>query len=254
MGVGHTHALHVDRDSPVHRLPGEVKVVATIGFVVAVAITPREAVPAFAIYLGLVAIGVALARIPIRFMLLRLAGVLPFVIFAFFLPFISGGPTTELLWFTVSVEGVSAMFGIIAKAGLGASASILLVATTEVPGVLRGLSKVGMPSLLVSIAGFMIRYVELVVDELHRVRVAMASRGFRPRWLKHTGPIAAALGSLFVRSYERGERVHQAMVSRGFTGTMPVLVAEQVRTTDWVAAMVLPAIAIAVAIGSLVVW
>ncbi|HRE03653.1 MAG TPA: CbiQ family ECF transporter T component, partial [Ilumatobacteraceae bacterium] len=44
-----------------------------------------------------------------------------------------------------------------------------------------------------------------------------------PRWLWQARPIAASLGTLFVRSYEHGERVHLAMLSRGFTGSMPSL-------------------------------
>jgi cobalt/nickel transport system permease protein len=53
------------------------------------------------------------------------------------------------------------------------------------------------------------------------MRIARISRGHDPRFLWQVGATARGIGALFVRSYERGERVHLAMVSRGWTGTMP---------------------------------
>jgi cobalt/nickel transport system permease protein len=70
----------------------------------------------------------------------------------------------------------------------------------------------------VQIMGFMVRYLDVVGDELARMRVALASRGFTPRDPRHWPVIARSAGALFIRSYERGERVHLAMVSRGYDG------------------------------------
>ena len=63
--------------------------------------------------------------------------------------------------------------------------------------------------------------LEVVGGELHRLQIARRSRGDDPRWLGQGRAIAATAGTMFVRSYERGERVAQAMAARGFTGTMP---------------------------------
>jgi cobalt/nickel transport system permease protein len=78
-----------------------------------------------------------------------------------------------------------------------------------------------MPLQLVQIMGFMIRYLDVVTDEFRRMQVARESRGFRGRDPRHWPVIAKSAGVLFIRSYERGERVHLAMLSRGYSGRMP---------------------------------
>src|SRR3712207_373866 len=87
---------------------------------------------------------------------------------------------------------------------------------------------------------FMIRYADVVGGELHRMRVARESRGFVGRNLSALRVLGPAAGSLFVRSYERGERVHLAMLSRGYTGRMPGAPAAAVPARDWLTAPVLP--------------
>lgn len=254
MGAGHAHVLYVHEHSPVHRLAPEVKVAAVLVYVIAVAVTPREAFVAFAFY-AVAALGVVvLSRIPLGFLLLRLAGVLPFIVFAFFIPFIGTGERVDLMWLSVSRDGLWAAWNIVAKASLGATGSIVLVATTEVPGILKGMSVLRMPAVVVSIAGFMVRYLELIVDELGRMRMAMTARGHDPRWLWQVRPIATGAGAMFVRSYERGERVHAAMTSRGFTGEMPVLGGATPSLSVWVTAMAIPVAAVVVAVSAMVVW
>ena len=88
-------------------------------------------------------------------------------------------------------------------------------ATTEPQAVIRGLERLRMPAQLVQIMGFMVRYLDVVTDEMRRMRVALASRGFTARNPLHWPVIARSAGALFIRSYERGERVHLAMLSRG---------------------------------------
>jgi cobalt/nickel transport system permease protein len=100
-------------------------------------------------------------------------------------------------------------------------ASLTLAATTEPDDLLRGLQRLRLPDLLVQIMGFMIRYLDVVTGELRRMLTAMRSRRCDPRSPRHWPALAKALGALFVRSYERGERVHLAMLSRGYTGRLP---------------------------------
>ena len=79
-----------------------------------------------------------------------------------------------------------------------------------------------MPTTLVQIMAFMIRYLSVVTEELRRMHVARVSRGFEARNPRHWPVLAKSFGALFIRSYERGERVHLAMLSRGYTGKMPL--------------------------------
>ncbi|MCB1245963.1 MAG: cobalt ECF transporter T component CbiQ, partial [Acidimicrobiia bacterium] len=191
---------------------------------------------------------IAVSRVPLRFVAARLLTVLPFVIFALFLPFIGTGKDMAFAGIMISSEGVSAMFNVIAKAAIGATASILLAATTEAPDIIKGLTKLHVPAVITSIASFMIRYLEEIAGELGRMRTAMTSRGYDPRWLWQAKPIASSAGALFVRSYERGERVYDAMLSRGYNGTMPLIEERTASGSEWMTALSVPAVSILVSV------
>ncbi|MFF9146222.1 cobalt ECF transporter T component CbiQ [Streptomyces sp. NPDC014861] len=240
MGAGHAHTLYRRGDSPVHRLPPHTKLAAVLGFVLVVVTTPREAVWAFAGYAALIGAVAAVARVPAGFLLRRLAIELPFVGFALLMPFVVPGEQTELLGVPVSVPGLWGAWNILAKGTLGVAASVLLAATTELRALVLGLQRLGLPSLLVQIASFMIRYGDVITDELRRMSVARRSRGFEARGVRHWGVLAKTAGALFIRSYERGERVHLAMVSRGYTGTMPLLDERPTTRAQWTTALALP--------------
>ena len=92
----------------------------------------------------------------------------------------------------------------------------------------------------------MIRYGDVITDELRRMSVARRSRGFEARGVRHWGVLAKTAGALFIRSYERGERVHLAMVSRGYTGTVPVIDEVTATRAQWAYAGALPLLALAV--------
>jgi cobalt/nickel transport system permease protein len=245
MGAGHAHALYVHEHSPIHRMAPEAKIFATVTFVAIVALTPRTDVWAFVAYAALLVVVAGVSRVPFRFVAVRLLAILPFILFAFLIPLVASGERIDVLGVPVSEAGLWAAWNIIAKATIGASATILLAATTDVPDLLRGMNVLRVPRVLTSIAGFMIRYLELVAAELGRMRVAMKARGYEPKWLWQARPIATAGGALFVRSYERGERIYNAMLARGYEGTMPQL--EQRRSSGWRVALLLPGTALVIA-------
>ncbi len=237
----------------VHVLPPEAKVVATLVTVLAVVATPREAVGAFVAHLILLGAVVALARLPPRLVLRRARVEVPFLVFAALLPFVSPGPQVEVAGLTLSADGLWAGWNIAAKGTLGVLAAVVLAATTPVPELLRGLQRLRVPAALVAIAGFMARYLEVVVGEAGRMRVARLSRGDDPRWLWQAQATAATAGTLFVRSYERGERVHLAMLSRGSTGAMPVLHRHRPPARAWLGAAAVPAVAVTITTVALAV-
>lgn len=247
MGAGHAHALYVHEHTRLHHLRPEAKIASAFVFVAAVAITPPQAVWAFVLYGLAVAMLAGLGRIRGRFIAARLLVIVPFVLFALFIPLIGSGEQTELLGISLSVEGLWSMWNILAKASIGATVSILLAATTEIPDLIRGMARLRVPAVIVSIATFMIRYLEVMAAELGRMRVAMTARGYDPRWLWQAKPIAASAGALFVRSYERGERVYDAMLARGYTGAMPDLGHPRATRRDWLTAGLLPLYGIVVA-------
>ena len=221
MGAGHGHRLFFHGHSVVHRAPAHLKVVALVGFMLLVVATPRQWHAAFAAEaLALLAV-IAVSRVPLRYLLPRMVVEVPFAVFAVLMPFISHGPRTEVLGLTVSEPGLVAGTALLVKGSIGVLASLTLAATTEPHDLLRGLERLRTPDLLVQIMGFMIRYLDVVTAELGRMTTAMRSRGCDPRSPRHWPVLARSLGALFIRSYERGERVHLAMLSRGYDGRLP---------------------------------
>jgi cobalt/nickel transport system permease protein len=98
--------------------------------------------------------------------------------------------------------------------------------------------------MMVQIASFMLRYVNVVNDEMERMKVARESRGFQATGIKHWRILATAASALFIRSYERGERVHLAMLSRGFDGNVPSLENHTPTQRNWLLAVTLPGLAL----------
>jgi cobalt/nickel transport system permease protein len=202
-------------------MPAHVKILALLGFVLLVVATPKDWFGAYAAYLLVIAAVVAVSRVPPTYILRRLVVEVPFVVFALLIPFIATGPRTEMLGLSVSEPGLLSAWGLLAKGTLGVLASLTLAATTEPRLLLAGLERLHIPALLVQIMGFMVRYLDVVTEEMRRMRIARESRGFDARDVRHWPVLARSAGALFIRSYERGERVHLAMLSRGYTGTMP---------------------------------
>lgn len=246
-GDGHTHALFVHDDSRVHRLRPQCKVAAALLFILAVVATPRESFWAFGVYALILAAVARRGHVPLGFVLRRLTIELPFVAFAFFLPLIAGGERVDVLGLSVSTDGLWAAWNILIKGTLGVATSVVLAATTPVAEILQGLDRLRLPKAITMVAGFMVRYTDVVSEEMRRMRIARESRGYDPRWIWQTKAVAASAGALFLRSYERGERVYLSMVSRGFTGTMPVLGEQAATRAEWLTALVVPAVAATIA-------
>jgi cobalt/nickel transport system permease protein len=248
VGAGHSHALHLPGTSPLHRARPQCKLAAAFLFVLAVVATPREAFWAFGVYAVALAVLARVAGLPLATLARRLVIELPFLLFAVFLPLVGQGERVEVAGVALSVEGLWAAWNIVAKGTLGVATSVILAATTPVPELLRGLERLRLPAAFTTIAGFMVRYGDVIADEVRRMRIARVSRGHDPRWIWQARAVAASAGTLFIRSYERGERVYLAMVSRGYAGSMPVLEDLGATRAQWLAALALPAAAALVAV------
>ncbi len=246
MSGAHTHALYVHGHSRIHAMPAQCKLVAQLLFVFAVVATPREAFWAFGLYALMLVVVIRLAELPAGFVARRLVFEVPFIAFAILLPFIGRGERTEVLGLSLSIEGLWGAWNIVAKATLGLGASIVMAATTTMPEFLRGFERLRMPKAFTATASFMIRYFDVIADDMRRMKVARESRGYNPRWLWQARAVATSAGALFIRSYERGERVHLAMRSRGYTGTLPQTDEQPASGADWVLAAVVPVLATAI--------
>ncbi len=240
MGAGHGHGLHYHGHSVVHRLPAHVKLVAVLAFVVVVVATPNRWFWAFAGYAVLVLAAAGATRVPVGYFVKRMVVEVPFVVFALLMPFVARGPRVEVGPFSVSEHGLVGAFGLLAKATIGVVAALTLATTTEPRDLVAGLERLRLPRQLVEIMGFMVRYLEVVTDDLRRMKVARESRGFTARSVSAWPVLASSAGALFIKSYERGERVHLAMLSRGYQGRMPVTRQLHATAADWRLAALLP--------------
>ena len=247
--TGAVDGLVVPGDTPVHRLPAHGKLVALVVFVLVVVATPSGSWWAFAGYAVLLAAVVGLARLPLRVVAGRMLVETPFVVFAVLLPFVATGPRVEVAGIWLSRAGLVGGSSLLAKATLGVLAAVVLAATTGQRDLLAALDRLRMPRTLVAILSFMVRYASVVTSDLHRMRVARECRGDTRGRVGHLAAVAAGAGALFVRSYERGERVHLAMQARGYTGRMPALASAGADGAAWVRCAVLPLAAVAVLVA-----
>ncbi|BCJ46367.1 cobalt ECF transporter T component CbiQ [Actinoplanes ianthinogenes] len=249
MGAGHAHPLYLDRGGRVHRLAPEVKIVAVLLFTIVVVLTPPTHFAAFAGYSALLVVVTAAAGVPALWLLKRATIELPFVLLALALPIFGHGERVEWLGLSLSVDGLHGAWNIFAKGTLGVLASLLLAATTTMRDLLLGLDRLRVPAVFTQIATFMLRYLDVLADDARRMRIARLSRGYDPRFLWQVKAFAVGVGSLFLRSYERGERVYLAMVSRGYTGRLPVLDTRRAHPREWAVAAVLPLLSAGIAVA-----
>jgi cobalt/nickel transport system permease protein len=198
-----------DLASPIHRLDPRAKTLGLLTVTIVAVSAPVELWPVFAACAAVLAAVAALARVPARTVWRRARVVLaPVALVALVSPLAGGWEVGA---------------GVAAKAAIGTVAAVLLGATTAFPALLRGLEALRLPRLMVLIAGLMYRYLFVIVEEAARMRTALVSRAYAPRTALQAGPIGRAAGTLFLRSYVRGERVHLAMLARGYGGRMPEL-------------------------------
>lgn len=230
----HIHFLDPfrDGDSPVHRLDPRVKFIIAVAFILTVALTPAGAWPVYLLLLSLVLSIEVLSGLGIGYVLKRSMLALPFVLAAFPLVFtLPGDPlfafTLGSLTLTISQPGVERFLSIALKSWISVQSAIVLASTTSFPDLLVAMRSVKIPSLLVSIFGLMWRYLFVLADEALRLlhaRQARSGDSGRPDMkpggsLSWRGRVAGGMaGSLFLRAFERSDRIYMAMLARGYDG------------------------------------
>jgi cobalt/nickel transport system permease protein len=204
---------HAEGDGPLHRLDPRVKLLVTLGFVVLVVATPAGWWRAFA------AEGLLLA------LLIGLSGIAPRDLFVRWLAFAAlVGFFAALVALNRSVpDRLERAGSIVARNSLAFLAVMTLAGVTPFPRLLGAMRSLGAPAVLVATLHFMYRYLHVLSGELDRMAKARRSRTFRRSGRLDWGLLIGLIGVLFVRALERGERVHAAMLARGWDGTIRTL-------------------------------
>jgi cobalt/nickel transport system permease protein len=227
-----------DRNSLIHRLDPRTKLLTSLLFILAVVLTPPGRWPVFIFYFLLVAALLLLSRVPLLYVLKRSLVIMPFVVMiAVFIPFfregeVAGSYNIWLWQLSVTYNGLQVFWNILAKAWLSILSLILLTSTTRFSHLLRGMEKLRLPRVMTMIMSFMYRYIFVLVDEVMRMKQARDSRNFGGGRLRQLRTIGNMIGTLFIRSYERGERVYAAMMARGFDGQTRTLESLSFRPPD----------------------
>lgn len=220
-----------------------MKFLATIGFIVAVSFLPVGSYLAIGLA-WLVVVGLAaVARVgPLR-PARRAFLATPFLLAALPLVFTrSAEPLGSIvlgpLTLTISGEGLRMFTTIAAKSWVSVQAALLLAFTTPFHELVDGLRQLRLPRIMVAIISFMYRYLAVLSEEATRMARARTSRsadvggrgGGSIAWrARVTG---AMVGSLFLRSYERSERIYAAMQARGFEGEFRHLHTRSLRSSE----------------------
>jgi cobalt/nickel transport system permease protein len=233
----------------IHQLDPRTKTLVAFLFILIVSLTPFGSWLAYVFLYGFLGTAAILSGVGLRFLLRRSFIAIPFALAAVTLPFTVPGETLITLplfgGLTVTTEGTVRFVSIVIKSWISVQAAILLVTVTPFPDLLWGLRALWVPGQLVAIIGFAYRYLFVLSDEavrLIRARTARSASTGRKRSggsLYWRGKVAGRMvGSLMLRSIERSERIHQAMLARGYAGRVLTLSHPKMRRLDYLTLLI----------------
>ena len=207
------------RNTAVHRLDPRAKLLATILFIITVVSFPKYEITGLLPFFLFPVLFFSLGDIPVAFILKKVLLVSVFAVFiGIFNPLLDRRTAASLLGVSISGGWIS-FFSIMIKFFLTITSALLLIATTSFPGICHALQKMGLPEIFVSQLLFLYRYIFALSEEAMRVVRARDLRSFGKKG-HDIRPFISIVGTLFLRTVERAERVYQAMLCRGFTGRL----------------------------------
>ena len=245
----HLHALETYRpaSSPLHRLDPRVKTLLALALILTAALIPDRRWGALAALQVMLLWATVCSRVGLGLVQRRAVAALPFTLAALTVIFATPGRALLTLplpggpWI-VTDAGLVRFVAIVARAYVSIQGAVLLAATTPFPDLLQALRAFGLPRLLVAMTGFLYRYLFVLADEAQRMmqaRRARSTRSLRPTTLRSLAWRARVTGSmagvLFIRAYERGERIYLAMLARGYDGETRALSTPALRRMDLLA-------------------
>lgn len=204
--------------SSVHRLDARAKVLVTLVFTLCVVSYGRyELAPLFPFFVFPLAM-ISLAGLPPLFIIKKILLLCPFVIaVGIFNPVFDR--TVFLQLGPIGISGGWISFAsILARSTLTVGAAFILVASTGFTAVCQALESLGMPKVFAVQLLFLYRYIFVLTEESGRASRAreLRSCGKKGQGIRSFGSL---VGHLLLRTWQRAERIHMAMLARGFTGT-----------------------------------
>lgn len=190
-------------NTPIHRLAPKIKIIFLIFFLFLIVATPLKYKLLFSLYLITILILVFLSQIPLRFIFSRIVQVLPFV-------------TVVALSALFKKEEGTLFLSCLIKAVLALLLVLVATASTSFSQLTQSLKELKVPAVFILLLSFMYRYTFLLEDQLLRAKRAFLSRSIKQRRFFSLKVLSNIIGVLFIRTYERAERVYLAMCARGY--------------------------------------
>ncbi|MEK6753950.1 MAG: cobalt ECF transporter T component CbiQ [Chloroflexota bacterium] len=234
-----------DKQSFLHRLDPRVKALVTVIYIASNALLPDGAWLAFVgAWIFLLAANL-LSQLGIGYTFKRSIIALPFALIAVTVLFsMPGKPLSSfffLAWdFTITDMGLLRFVSILIRSWLSVQMAILLVAATRFPDLIHALEHLRVPAILTTIIAFLYRYLFVLTDEVFRLLRARESRSAAVAGNRSGGGVlwrakvaGNMAGQLFLRSYERSDRIYNAMLSRGYSGHLYTLNPHEMKPGDY---------------------
>lgn len=261
MAIGFPFAeRYLEGSSAVHRADARVKLAVTVAYIFAITLTPVGGWVA----IGLLALPVvafaALGRLTAGLVLRRSLLAAPFVLAVVPLMFTKEGDEAfalPLVGWDASWQGIEAVGTILLKSWVSVVAAVVLTATTPATELVRALQGLRVPRLLTAVVFFTYRYLFAIGEEAQRLMRGRDSRSARIEGHRSGGSIGwraritgHMVGSLFLRSFERSERVYAAMQARGYRGEHITLADPPLPPEHLIVAAAFVSTALAIQIGA----
>lgn len=193
-------------DTPLNVIDPRIKTLLTFAIVIYIVATPTGRYLDLLLVLPVLVAAWYFSRVPLKYLLKRLFSILIFI------TVISIGIVLT------RADGVVMLLALLAKGVAAMWALTILTATTPFPALLKSLQSIKVPLIILNIMNFLYRYVFLLIDEYERLQLGRNARAFSDKTILKLKGIAWMVGMLFIRSFERADRVYHAMLSRGFDG------------------------------------
>jgi len=192
---------------------------------------------------------VFISRIPFSFVLKHLAWVSIFIFPLFIIilfTYHQGDEIARFYFLSVTLGGVEYASLIAVRALTAVILIFPMIGTMRFDTAMKALERLKVPNKLVQMMMFTYRYIFVFIEEIQRMFTVLTSRGFSRGLNVYTmSTMGKLIGVLFLRSYGRAERVYNAMVSRGYEGSIRTLVESKIHKTDLLKSAILIAAAVA---------
>jgi len=222
------------------RLRPRSQIVGLLGYVISVVSVPTTDFFGLSRHFLLLCIIIALARVSIPFLLKRCLVLFPFVfLVAAFIPFLKEGRVLvefdlPVIKLGLTEEGLLLFLTVSFKALLSFLALTTLMAICPFPQLLKALEGLKIPRILLVMLSILYRYLLILLEEGQRIMLARDIRYFGGHYKEQPRILGNMVGSIFIRTYERAERVYGAMLVRGYQGRVVILEENKATYRDFI--------------------